>query len=96
MNLARPILSHPERALRPRQTRIAPVRRGGDGGDDPAGTRVHFLDTIIRDLPQMLSVEGRARVRGDREFAAERPALRIQRDEAFTAGEPGTSRGRRT
>ena len=88
VDLAGAVLSDPECPLGPGHARVAAVGGRRDGGDDLTRARIHLLDPVVAKLPQVLAVEGSARVGGDGEFADQRAALGIERDNALAAGEP--------
>ena len=60
VNLPAAVLPHPERAFRPRKTRVAAAARRRDRRENAACLRVDFLDAILGDLKQVLAVEGGA------------------------------------
>src|SRR5215510_2939012 len=78
MDLAVPMLAHPERPFGPRQPRVTAAAGRRDRGHHTAGLRIDFLDAILGDLKQVLAVEGRSRMRGDIDRAHHRSARRIE------------------
>src|SRR5213078_4281461 len=65
MDLAVPILPHPELPLGPREPRITAAAGRRDRGEHTAGLRIDLLDAVLSELKQVLAVEGRSRVPGD-------------------------------
>src|ERR1700693_3865536 len=59
MDLPAPMLPHPERPLGPCEPRITAAARRRDRREHTAGLRIDFLDAILGDLKQVLTVEGR-------------------------------------
>src|SRR5262249_53282391 len=88
IDLAIPILSHPESPLGPRQPRITAPAGRRDRGEHPAGLRIDLLDAILGDLEQVLAVEGRSGMRGDLDRALRFPAHRIEGVQAVSGGKP--------
>src|SRR5215510_6354802 len=78
VDLAVPMLAHPERPFGPRQPRVTAAAGRRDRGHHTAGLRVDFLDAILGDLKQVLAVEGGSRMRGDIDRAHHRSARRIE------------------
>src|SRR5438477_7020154 len=78
MDLALPILSHPERAFGPREPRVAATAGRRDRGEHTAGLRIDLLDAILGELIQVLAVEGRSCMRGDIDRAQRLPARGIE------------------
>src|SRR5262249_29504517 len=60
IDLAVPILPHPERPFGPREPRVSAAAGRRDRGVHLAGLRVDLLDAIRRELEQVLAVEGRS------------------------------------
>jgi len=88
MDLAVAILSHPERAFRPREPRISAVAGRRYGGEDLAGFGVDLLDAILDDLKQVPAVEGRSCMRGDIDRAPYFPARGIDGIQPVSGSEP--------
>src|SRR5580704_14875125 len=65
MDLAVPILAHPQRAFGPGESGVAAAARRRDRSKHLAGCRIDLADTILGDLKQVLAVESRSSVRGD-------------------------------
>ena len=65
MDLAVPVLSHPQRPLGPGEPGVTAAAGRGDRGEHTAARRIDLLDAILGDLKQMLAVEGRSGMRGD-------------------------------
>jgi hypothetical protein len=65
MDLAVPVLSHPQCAFGPGETRITATAGCRDRGEHTAGVRIDLLDAILGELIQVLAVEGRSRMRDD-------------------------------
>src|SRR5262245_5012596 len=82
------VLADPECSLGPGQARVAAVGRRWDGGDHLARVRIHLLNPTVRDLPEVLAVEGGAGLRGDGDFADQPAPVGFERDDALAAGEP--------
>ena len=59
-----------------------------DRGEHTAGLRIDFLDAILGDLKQELTVEGRSCVRGDIDRAQHLAARRIERVQLVSASKP--------
>ena len=76
MNLPVPIVSYPECPFGPREPRVAAAAGSRNRGEYTAGVRIDLLDTILGDLIEVPSVEGRSSMRGDinrpQRFAARR------------------------
>src|SRR6202044_2049475 len=86
-NLAVAILADPERSFRPCEARVTAAGRG-DRCEHAAGLRIDLLDVAFGDLKQMLAVERRARMRGNRNRARRLTARRIKRVELVAGSEP--------
>src|SRR5262249_31968561 len=69
VDLAGAILSNPKRPLGPGQARVAAVGRRRNGGYHLARARIHLLDPVIGELPQVLAIEGSAGLSRDGELA---------------------------
>src|SRR5262252_3584497 len=65
MDLALPILPHPERPLGPCKPGVPAAAGRRNRGEHEAGLRIDLLDAIASDLKDVLTVEGRAGVRRD-------------------------------
>src|SRR6266851_1264128 len=88
MDLAVPILPHPERPFGPREPRVAAAAGRRNRGEHPAGLRIDLLDAIFGELKQVLAVEGRSRMRGDIDRAQRLPARRIEGVQRVSSGKP--------
>ena len=78
MDLAVPILSHPERPFGPRESRVTATARCRDRGEHTASRRIDLLDAIFGELKQVLAVESSSCVRGDIDRAQRLPGRRIE------------------
>ena len=78
MDLAVPILAHPERAFGPGEPGVAAAAGRRDRSQHLAGFRIDLPDAILGDLKQVPAVESRSSVRGDID-RAERLAARTDR-----------------
>src|SRR5262249_39343710 len=89
MDLAVPILPHPERPFGPREPRVSATAGRRDRGEHTASLRIDLLDAISDDLEQVLAVEGRACTRaGDIDRAQHLPARGIEGVQLVTGSEP--------
>ena len=88
MDLAAPILPHPERSFGPCEPRIAAAAGRRDRREHTAGVRIDLVDAILGDLKQMLAVERRSRMRGDIDRAQRLSARGIEGVQLFSAGKP--------
>jgi hypothetical protein len=68
----------PERPFSPGKPRIPAISWGRYRAEHLAGTGIDLPDPGFGDLKQMLSVEGRSRIRGDIERADQFPGFRIE------------------
>src|SRR6267143_862433 len=78
MDLAVPILPHPERPFGPGEPGGAAAAGRRDRGEYAAGLPIDLLDAILGDLKQMLAVEGRPCMRGNIDRAQDCPAGGIE------------------
>src|SRR5438874_9384296 len=90
MDLAAPILPHPERAFGPREPRVTAAAGRRDRGEHTAGLRIDLLDAVLGELKQVLAVEGRSCMRGDIDRAQRLPARRIEGVQLVSGSEPDT------
>src|SRR3546814_17772304 len=60
MDLAIPVLPHPERPFGPGEPRVAAAAGRRNGGEHAAALRIDLLDAVIGELKQVLAVEGRS------------------------------------
>ena len=88
MDLAVPILAHPERPFGPGEPGVAAAAGRRDRGEHAAGLRIDLLDAILGDLKQVLAVEGRSGMRGDIDRAQRLAARRIEGVQPVAGGEP--------
>jgi hypothetical protein len=88
MDLPAPMLPHPERPLGPREPRVTAAARRRDRREHTAGLRIDFLDAILGDLKQVLTVEGRSCVRGDINRAQHLPSRWIEGVQLVSGGKP--------
>src|SRR6185436_1557274 len=88
MDLARAVLAHPERALGPREARVAAVAGRRDGPEHAAGLRIDLLDAALGDLIEVPAVERGARVRGHVDRSCDLAARWFERIEPVARGEP--------
>jgi hypothetical protein len=65
MDLPIPILPDPERPFGPSETGVSSTARCGDAGEHTASLGINFLDAILGNLKQVLTVECRSCMRGD-------------------------------
>src|SRR5688572_26266761 len=87
MDLAVAILAYPERAFRPRESRVG-VARGGNRGHHSAGYRIDLLDFLAGYLEQVLAIEGCSCMRGHIDAANGFAACRIHGIQFVAAGKP--------
>jgi TMEM175 potassium channel family protein len=78
MDLPVAILSHPERAFGPRESRVTAAAGCRDRGEHTASRRIDLLDAIFGELKQVLAVERRSCMRRDIDRAQRLPARRIK------------------
>jgi hypothetical protein len=88
MDLAVPILPHPQRAFGPGESGVAAAAGRRDRSKHPAGFRIDLPDTILGDLKQVLAVESRSSVRGDIDRAERLAARRIESVQLVSGGKP--------
>ena len=82
------VLSDPQRAFGPRQSRVAAAAGSRQCREHAAGGRVDLLDAVFRELEEVAAVECGAGVSGDRDVAAGRAGGRIERAQAIAGREP--------
>ena len=88
MDLAVPILAHPQRAFGPGEPGVAAAAGRRDRSKHPAGFRIDLPDTILGDLKQVLAVESRSSVRGDIDRAKHLATGRIESVQLVSGGKP--------
>src|SRR5689334_14742180 len=89
MDLPLPILTDPQRPLRPRESRVTAAAGRRDRGQHPTRPGIDLLDAIAVELEEMLAVEGRPRAgAGDVERALHLATARIEGDQAVAGGKP--------
>jgi hypothetical protein len=88
MDLAVPMLAHPERAFGPGEPGVAASAGRRDRSKNLAGFRIDLLDTILGDLKQVPAVESRSSVRGYINRAERLAAGRIESVELVSGGKP--------
>src|ERR1700730_15963270 len=88
MDLAVPILPHPERPFGPCEARVPAAAGRRDRGEHTAGLRIDLLDAILGELKQVPAVEGRSCMRGDIDRALRLPARRIEGVELASGRKP--------
>jgi hypothetical protein len=88
MDLAIPILPHPERPFGPREPRVTTAAGRRDRGEHTTGLRIDLLDAILADLKQVLAVQGRYCRRGDVNRAQRLPARRIEGVQLVSGSKP--------
>jgi hypothetical protein len=86
-----PILPHPERPFGPREPRVTTAAGRRDRGEHTAGLRIDLVDAVLRELKQVLAVEGRSRMPGDIDRAQDRPARRIEGVQSVSGRETDTA-----
>ena len=82
------ILPDPQRPLGPGQARVAPAAGRRDRRQDRAARRIDLEDAVVRDLVEVLAVEGRPGVAGDVERAHALAGRRLEGVQLLAAGEP--------
>src|SRR5262249_23699445 len=82
------VLADPQRALGPRQPRVAPAAGGGNRREDRAGPGVDLEDAFVGDLVEVLAVERGPGIAGDVEAARDLAARRFERLQVLAGGEP--------
>src|SRR6185312_957958 len=88
MDPATPILSDPERSLRPCEPGISTPARCGDGGQHAAGLRVDLVDPVLGNLKEVLAVKGRSRMRRDIDRSQHRSALGVDGFQLLAVRDP--------
>src|SRR5580704_3926536 len=88
MDLAVPILAHPQRTFSPGEPRVAAAAGRRDRSKHPAGFRIDLPDAILGDLKQVSAVESRSSVRGDIDRAERLAARRIESVQLVSGGKP--------
>jgi hypothetical protein len=78
MDFPAPMLPHPECPFGPREPRVTAAARRRDCREHTARLRIDFLDAILGDLKQVLTVERRSSVRGDINRVRRLPARGIE------------------
>src|SRR5581483_11428672 len=87
VDLPLPILPDPEHAFSPGEPRD-PATGRWNRSEHAAALRIDFLDLILRDLIEVLAVEGRSSIRGDIDRAQHLSARRIQRIQLVSGCKP--------
>src|SRR5580704_18641644 len=88
MDLAVAILADPERSFGPGQAGVAAAAGRRNGGDHVSGLGINLVDAILGDLIEMLSVEGRSRMRRDIDRALQLAARGIDGVQLVSGSEP--------
>src|SRR5579884_2336090 len=88
MNLALPVLPHPEGPFGPRQPRVAAPARRRDDGEHAAALRINFLNAVFGDLKKVLAIERGSGMRGDIQRAQRLAGRRIEGVQLVSGGEP--------
>src|SRR6202043_3910907 len=88
MDLPVAILPHPERPFGPREPRVSAAAGRRDRREHTTGLRIDLLDAILRDLKQVLTVEGRSCMRGDIDRPRGLAAGRIEGAQLVSGGNP--------
>src|SRR6185312_12054445 len=88
MDLAGPVLSHPERPFGPGEPRIAAAGRRGDAGEHAAGLGTDLLNAAFGDLEQVAAVKGRPGMRGDVDRAQHLSVVGIDGLQLVAGGQP--------
>src|SRR4030095_7451681 len=91
MDLPVPVLTDPERPFGPREAGVTTAARCRDRREHPSGFWIDLQDAIFGDLKQMLTVEGRAGMRGAADRARDFPAAGIKRRELVAGRKPDVS-----
>jgi hypothetical protein len=88
MDLSVPVLSDPERTFGPREARVTATARRRNGGEHAASLGIDLMDVILGDLIEMLSIEGRSRMRRDIDRAMHLAAQGIEGIQLVSGSEP--------
>jgi len=88
VDLAVPILPHPERPFGPCEPRVTAASRRRDRGEHTAGLRIDLVDSILGDLKQVLAVESGSSVRGEVDRPQHFSARRIEGVQLVSGGKP--------
>src|SRR5258706_715100 len=88
MDLPAPMLPLRGRPFGPRKPRVTAAAGLRNRGEHRAGLRIDFLDAILGDLKQVLTVEGRSCVRGDINRAQQLATRRIEGVQSVSGGKP--------
>src|SRR3546814_15194432 len=88
MDLAIPVLPHPERLFGPGEPRVAAAAGRRNGGEHTTGLRIDLLDAILGELKQVLAVEGRSGMRGDVDRAQRLPDRRVEGVQLVAGSKP--------
>jgi hypothetical protein len=88
MDLPASVLPHPERPFSPRKARVTAAARCRDRREHTARLRIDLLDAILRDLKQVLAVEGGSCMRGDIDRAHRLSTLWIEGVQLISGRKP--------
>jgi hypothetical protein len=88
MDLAIPVLPHPERPFGPCQARVAAAAGRRDRSEHAARRRIDLLNAVLGELKQVPAVEGRSCMCGHVDRAQQLPGCRIEGLQCVSGSQP--------